>query len=82
MVKLAQQQPAHANCFGLARAPFPLCKGVCEYALGQGNVGDIALSEGEEDARLIDDTQRLPRTPSFEEMVTLGGESWRRRRER
>lgn len=41
--------------FEVLERAWNLCKGVCEYALGQGNVGDIALSEGEEDARLIDD---------------------------
>lgn len=32
-----------------------MCRGVCEYALGQGVQGEIALDHGEEDARLIDD---------------------------
>lgn len=40
--------------FELIERAWQLCRGVCEYALGQGNVGDVRLDEGEEDARLID----------------------------
>jgi hypothetical protein len=41
--------------FELIERAWKLCRGVCEYALGQGNVGDVRLGEGEEDARLIGD---------------------------
>ena len=40
--------------FELLERAWRLCRGVCEYALGQGNVGDVRLEGGEEDARLID----------------------------
>lgn len=30
-----------------------LCVGVCEYATGRGRVGEIALKDGEDDARLL-----------------------------
>jgi hypothetical protein len=32
-----------------------ICAGVCEYAVGRGRVGALALSEDDEDARLIPD---------------------------
>ena len=41
--------------FELVERAWRLCRGVCEYALGQGQIGDLRLEEeGEEDARLID----------------------------
>jgi hypothetical protein len=41
--------------FELIERAWKLCRGVCEYALGQGNVGEVRLEDGEEDARLIED---------------------------
>ena len=41
--------------FELIERAWKLCRGVCEYALGQGNIGEVRLGEGEEDARLIGD---------------------------
>jgi hypothetical protein len=52
--------------FELLERAWRLCRGVCEYALGQGNVGDVRLEEGEEDARLIDPHSYLDSTSDTE----------------
>lgn len=46
--------------FEIFERAWKLCRGVCEYALGQGVQGEIALEQGEEDARLIDDPSLDP----------------------